>query len=68
MDTLSNFIFSTPISIFFGIFIFFILREVITWYWKINKAIDLLEKIEKNTRKEEVVKIEPKPATPTIKQ
>lgn len=29
---------------------FFIIREVIMWYWKINKIIDLLEKIEENTR------------------
>ena len=31
--------------------ILFALRELNTWYWKINKAIELLEKIEKNTRK-----------------
>jgi hypothetical protein len=27
-----------------------VIREVVTWYWKINKIVDLLEKIEKNTR------------------
>ena len=26
-----------------------ILREIITWYWKINKVISVLEKIELNT-------------------
>lgn len=35
-----------------AIFIFLLLREIFTWYWKINKIISLLEKIEKNTRSE----------------
>jgi small-conductance mechanosensitive channel len=43
------------IDIFFAvsfIFVGFVLiRELITWYWKINRAIELLEKIEENTRK-----------------
>lgn len=48
----------------FSLFLIFIIgREIITWYWKINKIVDLLEKIEKNTRKESVVlntnKVEP---------
>jgi hypothetical protein len=30
-----------------------VLREGLTWYWKINKITDLLEKIEKNTSKKE---------------
>lgn len=39
------------IIIIFGIIIlYFILRELRTWYWKINRQIELLEKIEKNTR------------------
>ncbi len=29
-----------------------IFRKAVLWYWKVNKAIDLLEKIEKNTRKD----------------
>lgn len=33
---------------------FLLFREIVTWYWKINKIVDLLEKIEKNTRKENV--------------
>lgn len=32
------------------IIIYFILREVRTWYWKINEQIELLKKIEENTR------------------
>lgn len=30
---------------------FILIRELITWYWKINRIIELLEKIEENTRK-----------------
>ncbi|MBP7741105.1 MAG: hypothetical protein KA104_00240 [Candidatus Pacebacteria bacterium] len=33
-----------------GIILFFLLREVFTWYWKINRIVVLLEKIEQNTR------------------
>lgn len=33
-----------------AVLVFLVLREVFTWYWKINKIVDLLEKIEKNTR------------------
>jgi hypothetical protein len=36
------------------IFLFLALREVAAWYWKINKIVALLEKIEVNTRKEVV--------------
>ncbi len=35
-------------------FAFFIFREIILWYWKINRIEELLEKIEKNTRKGEI--------------
>ncbi len=46
----------------------FILREVLTWYWKINKMVDLLEKIEKNTRREGVVqKTENTPISISVK-
>lgn len=30
---------------------FLVLREFWAWYWKINKAIALLERIEQNTRR-----------------
>ncbi len=36
--------------IIFAVF-FFVIRELVAWYWKINRAIELLEKIEINTRK-----------------
>lgn len=36
--------------ILLGLLALFILREVLAWYWKINKVIQLLEKIEENTR------------------
>jgi hypothetical protein len=34
------------------ILITFIGREVALWYWKVNKIVSLLEKIEKNTNKD----------------
>jgi hypothetical protein len=42
----------SSIFIFLGSVIIFVLitREVVTWYWKLNKISDLLEKIEENTR------------------
>lgn len=36
--------------LFFGVALFLLSREVLAWYWKINKIINLLEKIEENTR------------------
>jgi hypothetical protein len=39
-----------PLYMFGGIFAFFILREVVTWYWKVNRVVELLEQIEENTR------------------
>lgn len=36
--------------LFWGFIFFMVIRELVTWYWKINKITDLLEKIEKNTR------------------
>lgn len=33
--------------------IFLIIREFLTWYWKINRMVDLLEKIERNTSRQE---------------
>jgi len=38
-----------------AIFIFFVLRELFTWYWKLNKIVKLLEDIEENTRPKEKV-------------
>lgn len=43
----------------FGLVVLFIImllfRELACWYWKINKIVKLLEKIEKNTNKNEIV-------------
>jgi len=33
-----------------GAILFLFFREVITWYWKLNRIVSLLERIEKNTR------------------
>ena len=42
--------------IILGVFtiLFLVLREMVTWYWKINQAIDLLTQIEENTRKHSI--------------
>ena len=45
---------NTIIVIGVAILIFVIFREVVTWYWKINKMVSLLEQIEENTRVKEV--------------
>jgi len=34
--------------------LFLVCREIATWYWKINKIIRSLDRIERNTRKEGV--------------
>lgn len=36
----------TVISIIIVVVIFLILREFVTWYWKLNKISDTLENIE----------------------
>ncbi|MDR3546765.1 MAG: hypothetical protein P4M11_00570 [Candidatus Pacebacteria bacterium] len=33
-----------------GLVLFFIIKEILTWFWKINKIVSLLEEIEENTR------------------
>lgn len=39
------------ISFFAFVLFFLLIREIVTWYWKINRIVNLLEKIEENTRK-----------------
>lgn len=39
--------------LFWGLIFFMVIRELVTWYWKINKITDLLDKIEKNTRQKD---------------
>lgn len=47
------------IAILLVIVFFFIIREIVTWYFKMNRVIELLEAIEENTRpKDKVVKDE----------
>ncbi len=36
--------------VFIGIIVFMALREFMTWYWKQNRIVELLDKIEQNTR------------------
>lgn len=40
------------VVIVFGVLIlfFFLIREILCWYWKINEGIDILKQIEINTR------------------
>lgn len=42
--------FLSGLLVFIGIFL--LLREFWCWYWKINERVNLLRKIEENTRKE----------------
>lgn len=40
-----------------GCLIFFLfIREILTWYWKIDKMIEILEQIEENTRPRKIIK------------
>ncbi|MEX0931853.1 MAG: hypothetical protein WDZ88_03840 [Candidatus Paceibacterota bacterium] len=36
-----------------GVIFFLIFRELVTWYWKLNRIIELLEEIKENTRPKE---------------
>ena len=40
---------SITIAIVSLIIFFLLIREIVTWYWKINHIVNLLEKIEENT-------------------
>jgi len=57
-----------------GVVLFFIFREIFTWYLKTTKIVTLLEKIEENTRPKSAQKSvevvsEPKPSpVPTNEQ
>jgi hypothetical protein len=46
---------TTPVSILLAISAFILIalgiREIILWYWKINKIVSLLESIKENTSK-----------------
>lgn len=39
---------SVFLILFFTIVLFLVIREVVTWYWKINRIVDLLENIDSN--------------------
>ena len=39
-------------AIVFALLIWLALREIMTWYWKINRIVDLLEKIEGHLRRD----------------
>lgn len=57
-----NFFGGVLVFLLFAFAFFLILREIVTWYWKINRIEELLEKIEKNTSKTNgAEKIEQKP-------
>ncbi|EKE11604.1 MAG: hypothetical protein ACD_15C00047G0002 [uncultured bacterium] len=46
--------FPIAILILIAISFAFLIREIALWYWKVNDVIDLLEKIERNTRKDHI--------------
>ena len=45
--------FLMPIAVLVGLFLLF--RAVMLWYWKIDKIVDQLERIERNTRPQKTV-------------
>ncbi|MEI7749814.1 MAG: hypothetical protein WCJ25_02320 [Candidatus Moraniibacteriota bacterium] len=50
-DTSSLFGIGTVWVMFFAVFIVvFLIRALALWYWKIDRIVNLLEKIEENTR------------------
>jgi len=40
------------IEALFVLFLLLLFRPIFLWYWKVNKVVTLLEKIEKQGRKE----------------
>ncbi|MEQ1499862.1 MAG: hypothetical protein ABL917_00625 [Parcubacteria group bacterium] len=59
-DYVINYAVKNPLAsfeiLFFAVIFFFIIREGIVWYWKINNIVDLLEKIEQNTNNKNITK------------
>jgi hypothetical protein len=59
------------LAIIIIICLFLLFREVMTWYWKINKIVSLLEKIDNNTKPEVSLKapsaVDPNAAKPVAK-
>jgi hypothetical protein len=39
------------IALFGIVFFAVIVREIVAWYWKINDVLEVLDRIEQNTRK-----------------
>jgi hypothetical protein len=50
---IKNTIENNLLALLLCILFFLLIRELVTWYWKINRIVNLLERIEKNTRKEQ---------------
>ncbi len=51
MDTSADLIvFAIGLAVVLTIFLIF--RAIVLWYWKIDRVVSLLEKIEENTRRE----------------
>lgn len=49
MENLGTSVFALLIALTIVAVIFLVCRELMCWYWKINRTIELLEKIEANT-------------------
>jgi len=56
---MSDTILSTLVVLIIIIVLFVVLRELVTWYWKLNKIVELLEQIEENTRPKGKKSVEP---------
>jgi len=66
----ANLVSTILIAIVIGLFILLLLREIMTWYFKINTIVDLLKKIEANTRQQPLppqIVLPAQPAEPDIK-
>lgn len=51
-DFVSNNLVIVAFSLLLLFLIFLLMREFLTWYWKINKIVNLLEDIKNNTSPE----------------
>ncbi len=59
-----NYLILALIILVVQILLFFIFREIFLWYWKINKIVDLLGEIKKNTSTKNTEVVLPQDASP----
>lgn len=64
MNTVANVLPILFIILIVGIFVFLICRELLCWYWKINRTIELLESIDKKLGPASAEKVAEKTGSP----